>query len=146
MKKLNQSEKITNTSLVIPTTAQQQWHDMELGMFFHFDIPIYKPGWDWRSWKDLPDPDLYQPHKLDTDQWMEAAQAMGAKYAILVAKHCSGFCQWQTDIYPYGVNASHDRLQHLLPAMGAVHIPSACFSGAWRLTTACITGSSNRPL
>ena len=75
-------------------------------MFFHFDIPVYKPGWDWRSWKDLPDPNLYQPEELDTDQWMEAARAMGARYAIFVAKHCSGFCQWQTDIYPYGVKQS----------------------------------------
>lgn len=92
--------------LVLPTVPQQAWHDMELGMFFHFDIPIYKQGWDWRSWRDLPDPNLYQPHNLDTDQWLEAAKAMGAKYAVFVAKHCSGFCQWQTDIYPYGVRQS----------------------------------------
>ncbi|MBT7370750.1 MAG: alpha-L-fucosidase [Gammaproteobacteria bacterium] len=93
-------------SLITATPAHQRWHDLELGMFFHFDIPVYKPGWDWRSWKDLPDPNLYQPEELDTDQWMEAARAMGARYAIFVAKHCSGFCQWQTDIYPYGVKQS----------------------------------------
>ena len=96
----------STADIVTPTPAQQQWHDMELGMFFHFDIPIYQQGWNWRSWKDLPDPDLYQPGKLDTDQWMEAAKAMGAKYAVFVAKHCSGFCQWQTDLYPYGVRQS----------------------------------------
>ena len=39
--------------LVTPNAAQQAWHDMELGMFFHFDIPIYKQGWNWRSFKDL---------------------------------------------------------------------------------------------
>ena len=49
---------------------------------------------------------LYNPVDLDTDQWMEAAKAMGAKYAVFVAKHCSGFLQWQTDIYPYGVRQS----------------------------------------
>ena len=93
---------------LLPTPSAQQllWQDMELGMFFHFDIPISKPGWNWRSWQGLPDPNLYQPGKLDTDQWLEAAQAMGAKYAVFVAKHCSGFCQWQTDIYPYGVKQS----------------------------------------
>lgn len=93
----------TSNAIVTPTSGQVAWHDLELGMFFHFDIPVYTPGWQWRSWKDLPDPNLYQPEKLDTDQWMEAAKAMGAKYAVFVAKHCSGFCQWQTDIYPYGV-------------------------------------------
>jgi alpha-L-fucosidase len=93
-------------SLITPTLAQQQWHDLELGMFFHFDIPVYKQGWDWRSWNGQPEPDLYQPTKLDTDQWMEAAKAMGAKYAVFVAKHCSGFLQWQSDLYPYGVKQS----------------------------------------
>ena len=92
--------------LAKPTSAQMAWHDMELGMFFHFDIPVYQQDWKWRSFKDFPDPDLYQPVKLDTDQWMEAAKAMGAKYAIFVAKHCSGFLQWQSDLYPYGVKQS----------------------------------------
>ena len=89
-----------------PTARQLEWQDMELGMFFHFDIPVYKPGWNWRLWKDMPTPDMYNPKKLDTDQWMEAAKAMGAKYAVFVAKHCSGFLQWQSDLYPYGVKQS----------------------------------------
>jgi alpha-L-fucosidase len=93
-------------NLVTPNAAQQAWHDMELGMFFHFDIPVYKQGWNWRSFADFPDPNLYRPAKLDTDQWMEAAKAMGAKYAIFVAKHCSGFLQWPSDLYPYGVKQS----------------------------------------
>lgn len=75
-------------------------------MFFHFDIPIYKRGWKWRTFRDFPEPSLYNPAKLDTDQWMEAATAMGAKYVVLVAKHCSGFLQWQSDLYPYGLKQS----------------------------------------
>ena len=89
-----------------PTPQQAQWQDTELGMFFHFDIPVYKPGWNWRTWKDLPAPDTYHPKKLDTDQWMEAVRAMGAQYAVFVAKHCSGFLQWQSDLYAYGVRQS----------------------------------------
>ena len=92
-----------NVSLPLPTDAQRRWAEMELGMFFHFDIQIYRPRWNFRSWKDYPDPALYNPVKLDTDQWMEAAKAMGAKYVVFVAKHCSGFLQWQTDLYPYGL-------------------------------------------
>ena len=34
---------------------------------------------------------------------MEAAKAYGAKYVVFVAKHCSGFLQWQSDLYPYGL-------------------------------------------
>lgn len=97
---------MNKANFVTPSSAQLRWHDMELGMFFHFDIPIYEQGWDWRSWTDIPEPDLYQPTSLDTDQWMEAATAMGAQYAVFVAKHCSGFLQWQSDLYPYGVRQS----------------------------------------
>ena len=76
---------------------------MELGMFFHFDIPVFTPNWNFRTFKNFPDPKLYNPAKLDTDQWMEAAKAYGAKYVVFVAKHCSGFLQWQSDLYPYGL-------------------------------------------
>ena len=89
-----------------PSAAQLAWHERELGMFFHFDIPIWKPGWNWRSWKGFPSPESYNPARLDTDQWMEAAKAMGAKYVVLVAKHCSGFLQWQSSLYDYGVRQS----------------------------------------
>jgi alpha-L-fucosidase len=96
---------VNQPNMVTPSDAQLRWHDMELGMFFHFDIQVYNQGWNWRSWK-VPDPNLYRPDRLDTDQWMEAAKAMGAKYAVFVAKHCSGFLQWQSDLYPYGVRQS----------------------------------------
>jgi len=102
----DESGRVGAADLPKPTRQQARWQDMELGMFFHFDIPIYKPGWNWRSWRDMPTPDMYNPAQLDTDQWMEAAKAMGAKYAVLVAKHCSGFLQWQSDLYPYGVKQS----------------------------------------
>ena len=89
-----------------PSAEQLAWQDLEVGMFFHFDIITYAPGWNFRTWANHPDPSLYNPSRLDTDQWMEAAKAIGAKYAVLVAKHCSGFLQWQSDLYPYGVRQS----------------------------------------
>ena len=100
------NNRLDNTTLPKPAAAQLAWQDMEMGMFFHFDIATYAPDWDFRSWKNLPDPNVYNPADLDTDQWMEAAKAMGAKYAVFVAKHCSGFLQWQSDVYPYGVKQS----------------------------------------
>jgi alpha-L-fucosidase len=89
-----------------PSPEQLAWQGMEIGMFFHFDIVTYAPKWDFRSWRDIPPPEIYNPVELDTDQWMEAAKAIGAKYAVFVAKHCSGFLQWQSDLYPYGVKQS----------------------------------------
>ena len=37
---------------------------------------------------------------------MEAARALGAKYAVFVAKHGSGLMSWQSDLYPYGMKQS----------------------------------------
>jgi len=84
-----------------PTPEQLAWQDMEMGLFIHIGMPTCtgKVG-------VVGDPRLFDPRALDVDQWLDAAQAMGAKYAVLVAKHVDGFLCWQTDLYAYGVRQS----------------------------------------
>ena len=97
------------SSLVKPTPQQVLWADQELGMFFHMDLPIFQPrgkGVNTEHCQKILDPRIYNPAKLDTDQWMEAAKAMGAKYVVFVAYHGSGFMQWQSDLFPYGLKQS----------------------------------------
>lgn len=99
------------TEGVRPSSAQLEWHRQELGMFVHFGMFTYYgrhrvKNWNWRSFRDLPDPNLFNPVKLDCDQWMEAARSFGAKYVMLVVKHGDGFMLWQNDLYPYGVRQS----------------------------------------
>ena len=90
--------------LPLPTPVQQRWQDYEVGVVYHFDIPVYRPeGWAWEpAYREVLDPELYNPARLDTDQWLEAARAAGAGYAILTATHMGGFRQWQSEAYPYG--------------------------------------------
>jgi len=83
-----------------PTPQQLAWQDMELGLFIHFDMNTYTGETKPRTPADV---NIYNPVKLDTDQWLETARAMGAKYAVFVAKHCTGFLSWQSNAYPYGV-------------------------------------------
>lgn len=85
-----------------PTRAQQAWQDFEVGVVFHFDMPVFAPE-GWKETRETFDPSLYQPKKLDTDQWVEAAKAAGARFAIFTATHFNGFLQWQSDLYPYGL-------------------------------------------
>jgi len=54
----NNQNDAAGTGLARPTESQLAWQDMELGMFFHFDMVTYAPGWNFRSWKNLPDPEL----------------------------------------------------------------------------------------
>jgi len=92
--------------LTKPTPQHAAWQDMEVGMFFHFDIPVFSDLKE-NQWRQGALPvERFNPERLDTDQWMEAAKAIGAKYTVFVAKHCSGFLTWQSDAYAYGVRQS----------------------------------------
>jgi len=89
---------------VLPSKAQLRWADSEIGAMFHFDLQVFEPTYKWRSdWNYHPDLSIFNPKELDTDQWLEAAKAAGATYAVLVAKHCSGFSLWPTKAHPYSV-------------------------------------------
>jgi alpha-L-fucosidase len=81
------------------------WQDLEMCLLVSFDIPVYLPqGWQWDpAYQKTLDPNVYNPTKLDTDQWLEAAKATGAGYCILTATHMGGFRQWQSENYPYGL-------------------------------------------
>jgi alpha-L-fucosidase len=96
----NLSAQADGRDLAKPSPEQYAWQDLELGLFIHFDMATFTG----QSKPQTPaDPNLYNPVNLDTDQWLEAARAMGAKYAVFVAKHCTGFLSWQSNAYPYGV-------------------------------------------
>jgi len=88
--------------LATPTPAQAAWQDLEVGTFIHFAPNT----WTDQEGDDLSLPlETMNPEKLDTDQWAAAAQAMGAKYLVFVAKHVGGFCWWQTDTTDYSVKS-----------------------------------------
>lgn len=69
-------------------------------MFIHFAPNT----WQDQEYDDLSTPlEKINPAKLDTEQWVNAAQAMGARYIVFVAKHVGGFCMWQTRTSDYGI-------------------------------------------
>lgn len=92
------------TQTILPSKAQMNWADSEIGVLIHFDMPVFEPGYDFRKdWNYHPDLSIFNPKELDTDQWIKAAKDAGATYAVLVAKHCSGFSLWPTKAHPYSV-------------------------------------------
>lgn len=92
---------------VVPTARQIEWADCEIGVIIHQDVQVYETDYDFRKkWGYWPKPSVFNPSSLDTDQWVETAKAAGAKYAILVAKHCSGFSLWPTKAHDYSVASS----------------------------------------
>ena len=86
-----------------PTAEQVRWQDYEIGIFFHYDMNAFKPGWDHRQYDDFPKPEVFKPTHFEMRQWMEVPKALDAKYAVITATHGSGFMLWQSDAYPYGM-------------------------------------------
>ena len=98
---------LSSTSIAQKTAAttplsqlQQQFVDLRFGMFIHFNIPTYMD-------QDWPDPDaspaIFNPTKLNCDQWAKAAKSANMSYGCLTTKHHSGFCIWDTKTTDYNV-------------------------------------------
>lgn len=102
----NTQTKKSERQVVVPTETQAVWADAEVGVLIHFDMPVYEPDYKWNNFGTHPDPAVFNPKELDTDQWLETAHKLGAKYAVLVAKHCSGFSLWPTEAHPYSIKNS----------------------------------------
>jgi len=90
--------------IVTPSKAQQEWAEAEIGVLLHLDMPVYHPEYNHRQYGTHPDPMTFNPTELNTDQWLETAQKLGAKYAVLTAKHGSGFTLWPTQTHDYNIS------------------------------------------
>jgi alpha-L-fucosidase len=98
---------LSDSPLVLPTPQQVEWADCELGVIIHLDVQVFEPSYQFREQRGYcPSPSVFNPTQLDTDQWIETAARTGAKYAVLVAKHCSGFSLWPTQAHNYSVASS----------------------------------------
>ena len=95
----------SDEGLVLPNEKQLEWADAELGIMIHYDMQVFNPDYEFRQWGTHPDASTYNPDQLNTDQWLEAASKLGAKYAVLVAKHCCGFSLWPTEAHDYSVKS-----------------------------------------
>ena len=88
---------------VTPSPQQVAWQDLEFGVIVHFSTNTFLD----QEWGDgTARPTVFNPTQFDPDQWMQAIQASGARYIVLVAKHHDGFCLWPTGQTDYSVKAS----------------------------------------
>lgn len=88
----------------IPAPRQLKWHEAELGAVFHYDLHVFdgvKYGQINNRINPIEDYNVFNPTELNTDQWVLAAKAAGAKFAVITATHETGFGLWQSDVNPY---------------------------------------------
>jgi alpha-L-fucosidase len=95
-----------NPDIVKPSRIQMTWADAEIGVLIDLDIITFAPDYSLSKLGTPPDAAIFNPTGLNTDQWLETAQKLGATYAVLVAKHSSGFSLWPTKAHDYSVKSS----------------------------------------
>lgn len=82
-----------------PSAAQLALQERQLGAFVHFGPATYIQS----DMLSVPAADLFNPSKLDAEQWVKAARSFGAKHIVLTAKHHNGYCLWPTKTTDYSV-------------------------------------------
>ena len=103
------------TSLPVPAPRQLKWHEAEMGVVFHYDLHVF----DGKAYSQganritpVDDYNMFNPERLDTDQWIRAARAAGAKFAVLTATHETGFGLWQSDVNPFRIQQTVMMVNH----------------------------------
>ena len=99
---------ILNSPYPLPNKKQLAWQEAEMGAVFHYDLHVFD-GEKYGQGRNRIDPvkgyQIFNPTKLDTDQWIRAAKDAGFKFAILTATHETGFALYQSDVNPYCMKA-----------------------------------------
>ena len=88
---------------VRPSERQVSLQEREFYAFVHFTINTFTD----REWGDgTEDPKVFNPVRLDADQWVDAIRAAGMKGLILTCKHHDGFCLWSSRYTRHSVAAN----------------------------------------
>lgn len=82
---------------------QQEFLDLRFGMFICCNMSTFS-GHDWSDPNQSPE--IFNPEKMDCNQWAEAAVSAGMTYGCLVTKHHDGFCIWPTQTTDHCVTSS----------------------------------------
>lgn len=92
----------------VPTVEQIGWHEAEIGVVFHYDLHVFDHAIYNQSVNRIApvaDYNIFNPGRLNTDQWVLSAKHAGAKFAVLTATHETGFALYQSDVNPYCLKA-----------------------------------------
>ena len=91
-----------------PSAPQLAWQRAEVGVLISYDLPVFQ-GTPYNQAQNRITPfhnvNIFNPTQLNTDQWIQAAKAGGAKFAVLTVTHETGFALYQSDANPYCMKA-----------------------------------------
>ncbi|MHA1370088.1 MAG: alpha-L-fucosidase [Promethearchaeota archaeon] len=88
--------------------------DLRFGEFIHFGLYSQGMEHEWHMWLHKMSLEKYKrkflssfnPDPREIEGWVKVAKLMGAKYITCTAKHCDGFCLWDTSV-PHGLDPDY---------------------------------------
>ena len=87
----------------VPSERQIMFQQLEFYAFVHFTVNTFTD----KEWGDgTESPEIFNPRKLDAEQWVKAIRNAGMKGLILTCKHHDGFCLWPSKYTEHTVAAS----------------------------------------
>ena len=92
----------TTLPVCMPSARQLAYQERQLGAFIHFGPATFVSS----DFMSVPAAEIFNPVKLDAEQWVKAAVSFGARHIVLTAKHHNGFCLWPTKTTGYSVKSS----------------------------------------
>lgn len=126
---------------ILPTRAQKSTYELQkdfadwrFGMFMHFEMGTYTEDEGWSN-KEHTAPWVFNPTKMQCNQWADAAKSAGMTFAILTTRHHYGFSLWPTKYYD-DYNISHsphkqDILKQYVEAFRAKGIKPCFYYSIW---------------
>ena len=87
----------------VPSERQLRLQQMEFYAFAHITVNTFTD----KEWGDGTEPEsIFDPKKLDADQWVAAVKSAGMTGLIVTAKHHDGFCLWPSAYTEHSVKNS----------------------------------------
>lgn len=88
---------------IVPSERQLEHQKTEFYAFVHFTVNTFTDK-EWGEGNESPS--IFNPEKLDCNQWVTACKSAGMKGLIITAKHHDGFCLWPSAYTEHSVKNS----------------------------------------
>jgi alpha-L-fucosidase len=123
-------QKSVDTIVTNRTTSLRRWENLRFGAFVHFNDNTFLG----KEISQNTDPKIFNPRKIDFEGMMQTFQKAGIHYAVLTARHTSGFCLWDSKATEFDIQNSaypHDVVKLFVNACRKFNIEPCLYYCLW---------------